>query len=220
MSLWPGLLEWSTSFSDGTSQVSNVKPLSEEDKQFLKGAFSSMESNVLTAEKIMQRLSNALKTLKTNFEQAIVDLDDCSDFPECAENFHKHEEFFEHVDAFIAENEQGGEEKVSRLLSVLNLYISNNPVLQLTLAKKQKFLPKLMQLAMNQGNALAVVKSIGAVIRGVPQLEQGFIKEKGDLWLLEVAKQSEKTEVKEKCLQLVEHLKSVVPIEPLPMLKD
>jgi hypothetical protein len=59
---WPGLLNWSTNFHDGT-HPSNFKPMSDEDKEWLEGA---MKEHCFNDADRMKEILEELKKMREN----------------------------------------------------------------------------------------------------------------------------------------------------------
>jgi hypothetical protein len=204
MSLWPGLLSWSTSYSDGT-RPSNFQPMDENRKHWLQNALESAFSGQLEDQNV--RLQRALVNLtnastETDQAAAIDEIDACADFPDCCGNFAK----LRGIDVAVSFLSSVSCLK-PRFLSILSLYIANNPLVQT--AAYEAGLTKMLIDILNDDKSedelkLRAVSLLGAVIRGVDALENGFVQAQGVEFLRGVHCNDER--VKAKLEALTEHL--------------
>ena len=208
MSLWPGLLAWSTSYSDGT-RPSEFAVMDDKRKEWLKKALENGLNGKIEDQNV--RLKQALTSLsearlESEALYAIDEIDACVDFPDCSENFARIGGIviavkFLKTSIFSCLR--------SRFLSVLSLFLANNPSVQLA-AFAGGLLATLLELSAETTDPelrLRTVGALGALIRGVPTLESGSLEAGGRGLLNNLAEGSpDDGKIREKCQSLLEHL--------------
>ena len=200
---WTGLLAWSTKYHDGTHST-EIQPLSEERKEFLKKALEEAAGGALEDqnERLRRALRRMLSDSSEDRDAGLEEVDLCSDYPDCAENFHKLGglEAFEHY-LEVSSNK-------ARALSVLSLYLSNNPTIQLE-AWNRGWLKRLMRFinpeSINGDSTYRAVSTIGQLVRGVEQIEKGFV-ELGGMQFLVHCRTTGDSRIQQKASALIEHL--------------
>jgi len=201
---WPGLLAWSTKYYDGTTS-SEFGPMTDERKAFLAKALE--ESFGGKAEDQNARLKLHLAKLVTEGEECLDAnlsvIDECADFPDCCDNFAK----LGGLEAFSNFLSTANPSRIPQGLSVLCLYLSNNPVIQ-EAACKAGYLQLFVSLTSAEDPEIAyrALTSIGQLVRGNPQIERNFVSSQGIDFICSVLKSTEDARVTTKCFLLLNHL--------------
>jgi hypothetical protein len=201
---WPGLLAWSTKYYDGTT-ASTLGPMAEERKQFLFNALEGSMGGKMEDQNV--RLKNHLVKLATEGEDCLdhnlAVIDECADFPDCCDNFAKLGGF----EAFSSLLATASAPRQAQGLSVLCLYLSNNPAVQ-EAACKAGFLQLFVSLTESADAEVAykAVSSIGQLIRGSPQIERNFIGSQGIDFICGILTATTDQRTVTKCLLFLNHL--------------
>ena len=206
---WPGLLAWSTKYYDGTTP-SQLGPMSEERKQFLMNALESSMGGKMEDQNA--RLKAHLAKLVTERDEKEIDsildvIDECADYPDCCDNFAKLGGF----DAFATFLSTSSNARISQGLSILGVYLSNNPSIQ-DAACRAGFLDIFVSLTKSSDADVSyrAITAIGQLIRGAPVIERNFVSSQGiDFLCSNLA--SHDPRVVEKCLLLLSSLLASSP---------
>jgi hypothetical protein len=208
---WTGLLAWSTSFNDGTRE-SDVRAMSDERKQFLIKALEEATGGVMEDpnDRLKRGIAKMLSESSDIRAEGLDELDSCSDFPDCASNFDK----LGGLEAVQHYLEVSCDQGKARCLSVLSLYLANNPVIQ-EAAYRRGLLTELIRMIQSFSETSTIVdelpyralSTIGNLIRGVKEVEEGLVAAGGvDLILLCCTLGDERIE--SKASMLLKHLVS------------
>lgn len=197
---WTGLLGWSTKYHDGTSS-SQFGPMDSERREWLEKALKAAFDGVEDPFKLMHK---AVKEITDGRASAGLDLlDYTSDFPDCAEELDK-------VGALaVVLNlvKESDEHIVRRALEVLNMYLPNNPRVQLAAQLKYNALEVLKSaISRFSGNDEVIhssLSAIGSLIRNVESLEKGFVRDKNIEFLVQIALESNIEHTVQKCVGIL-----------------
>lgn len=205
--MWPGLLGWSTKYHDGTD-ASKIGPMTEERKEWLKKALETGFGGKM--EDPNERLKRAFAKLVASSDEvdkALSEIDECADFPDCCDNFDKLGglEAFQHLLDCRTEPEV-----VSSALSVLSLYLGNNPAIQQAAAARG-FIERFVKMSSSSNDEVVEYRSLsclGQLLRGVGSLEIKFLESEGAKFLLYKAR-SLSMKTRSKALSLIRHMLTV-----------
>ncbi|CDU84934.1 hypothetical protein YYC_03208 [Plasmodium yoelii 17X] len=200
---WPGLLKWSTKYSDGT--VDTNKRLSKEDIEFLQGAIKEALSQV---EDPYEAIGEAVRNFESKDEgiilasakiiERLVD-----EYPEVAKNLDK----INALDPLLKLLESNNNHILESVLQIFSLALSNNPVLQDCVFKKNGL--KILLLKLQESKQTTVDKklitAISALIRHHDEGENKFI-DYGGIAFLVYGMQTNIYKYQEKSALLLKHL--------------
>ena len=181
--------------------------MDEERREWLRKALETAFNGQVEDQNV--RLKRALVKLaqsdaESDQSQAIDEIDACADYPDCCDNFAK----LDGITISINFLQKPGNLK-SRFLSVLSLYVANNPHVQLA-AWEGGLLRQLLEICSEQFSdsdlPLRAVGALGAVVRGVDALERGFISANGRQFLQNLMTTTTDDRVQAKCQTLLDHL--------------
>ena len=197
---WTGLLGWSTKFHDGTS-ASQFGPMDAERREWLEKALTSAFEGVEDPFKLMHKAVHEISDGKISAGLDLLDY--TSDFPDCAEELDKVGalsaliELVKSTDALI----------VRRALEVLNLYLPNNPRVQLAAGMKfdamSVFKSAILRLREDDEVVHASLSAIGSLIRNVEPLEKGFVRDGNLEFVVEIATHSNVAHTVQKVVGIV-----------------
>ncbi|VEV55924.1 conserved Plasmodium protein, unknown function [Plasmodium vinckei vinckei] len=200
---WPGLLKWSTKYSDGT--IDTNKRLSKEDIEFLQGAIKEALSQV---EDPYEAIGEAVRNFESKDEgiilasakiiERLVD-----EYPEVAKNLDK----INALDPLLKLLESNNNHILESVLQIFSLALSNNPVLQDCVFKKNGL--KILLLKLQESKQTTVDKklitAISALIRHHDEGENKFI-DYGGIAFLVYGMQTNIYKYQEKSALLLKHL--------------
>jgi hypothetical protein len=156
-----------------------------ERRAWLESALNSAFDGQEDPNQVMKRA--VVEIQKGRFSSGLDLLEHVSDFPDCAENV----ELLGGLKELVALVWNSDPSVVGRTLSVLNLYLPNNPKIQLAAALKHECLRALKAaVAANRDNAVIItlcVACIGNLVRSVTALENSFVRDGGITYLCELA---------------------------------
>jgi hypothetical protein len=173
---WTGLLGWSTRYHDGTAP-SQFGPMDPERRAWLEKALNTAFEGTEDPNKIMARAVVELQEgrLSAGFDM----LEHVSDFPDCVENIDILGALKEVVSLL---NSHDGL-VVKRSAEILNMYLPNNPKIQIAAEVKYgclKALRTAVQANSSDKQILSACLSATAnLVRNVETLENNFIKNDG-----------------------------------------
>lgn len=200
---WPGLLKWSTKYSDGT--VDTSKRLSPEDIEFLQGAIKECLSKI---EDPYEAMDEAVNNFKSNDEGIILAAAKIverllDEYPEIARNLNK----INAVDPLLQLIESENVHILESVLQIFSLALSNNPDLQDVVFKKgalKKLLIKLQQSHVTHIDT-KLITAISALIRHHNEAENKFI-DYGGVGFLVYGMRTNIFKYQEKAALLLKHL--------------
>ncbi|CRG98591.1 conserved Plasmodium protein, unknown function [Plasmodium relictum] len=200
---WPGLLKWSTKYADGT--IDTNKRLSKEDIEFLQGAIKEALSQV---EDPYEAINEAVKNFENKDEgiilasakivERLVD-----EYPEVARNLDK----INAIDPLLKLLDHSNNHILESVLQILSLALSNNPVLQESVFKKNALKTLLIKLQESQKTLIdkKLITAISALIRHHDEAENKFI-DYGGVGFLVYGMQTNIYKYQEKSALLLKHL--------------
>jgi hypothetical protein len=179
---WTGLLGWSTKYHDGTS-ASQFGPMDAERRAWLEKALNSAFEGQEDPNQIMKKAGTEIQEGKVS--SGLDMLEHVSDYLDCAENIDKLGALEELVKLLGTSDSK----ILRRATEVLNLYLPNNPRIQLAAALKYNCLGLLKNaIKLHSQDSVALtgcLASIGNLIRTVEPLEKGFIRDDGVGFILD-----------------------------------
>ena len=200
---WTGLLGWSTKYHDGTS-ASQFGPMDPERRQWLEKALEAAYDGQEDPNKLMMKAVDEIK--EGRISAGLDYLDYTSDFPDCAENV-------ETVGALaVLVGLISGEDHlvVRRSLEVLNMYLPNNPRIQLSAALRYECLPALksaLQRYQNNNDIQHLCLSVmGSLVRNVAPLEASFIRDGNVRFIISSARATRDMKTIQKVVGIVSSL--------------
>eukprot|EP00397_Hematodinium_sp_SG-2012_P045149 GEMP01050608.1.p1 GENE.GEMP01050608.1~~GEMP01050608.1.p1 ORF type:complete len:267 (+),score=46.14 GEMP01050608.1:24-803(+) len=125
---WPGLLAWSSRYHDGTSEVSNFKALSKEDRDYLQTAMEAMFAQIEDPNTIFKDVVDKIRENPSD-EVALTTLevlDRCCDDPDVSGNI----EVLDGLTPMLKLLDSANSNIVARAGEVLGLMLANNPTIQ------------------------------------------------------------------------------------------
>lgn len=200
---WPGLLKWSTKYSDGT--VDTSKRLSPEDIEFLQGAIKECLSKI---EDPYEAMDEAVKNFKSDDEGIILAAAKIverllDEYPEIARNLNK----INAVDPLLQLIESENVHILESVLQIFSLALSNNPDLQDVVFKKGALKKLLIKLQQSQVTHIdtKLITAISALIRHHNEAENKFI-DYGGVGFLVYGMRTNIFKYQEKAALLLKHL--------------
>lgn len=200
---WPGLLKWSTKYSDGT--VDTSKRLSPEDIEFLQGAIKECLSKI---EDPYEAMDEAVNNFKSNDEGIILAAAKIverllDEYPEIARNLNK----INAVDPLLQLIESENVHILESVLQIFSLALSNNPDLQDVVFKKGALKKLLIKLQKSQVTHIdtKLITAISALIRHHNEAENKFI-DYGGVGFLVYGMRTNIFKYQEKAALLLKHL--------------
>lgn len=206
---WPGLLQWSTKYHDGTAP-SQFKPMTPEDREFLESALAEAFGQIEDPNKVMLEAINQLKAEDRNgatIMTALEVIDRCCDDPDCARNAEKLDGVQPVLDLVTAQDQQIR----VRSLEILALLFSNNPNIQEAGARRgalQTIQQVLRSAPVGSDDKSKAFRAIVALVRGVDSLEESLLAAGGIDDTLACLARAEDTRTREKAATYVNSLAS------------
>ena len=200
---WTGLLGWSTKYHDGTS-ASQLGPMDAERRRWLEKALTAAFDGVEDPFKLMQKAVSEISSGKVSTGLDLLDY--TSDFPDCAQELDK-------LGALLAVLELVKSDDslvVRRSLEVLNLYLPNNPPVQIASQVKygalDLFKGVIGRFQRNDDVVHSALSTMGSLIRNVDFLEKGFLQEENLKLLVQIAELSDIEHTVQKAVSIMCHL--------------
>lgn len=179
---WTGLLGWSTKYHDGTS-ASQFGPMDPERREWLEKALNSAFDGQEDPNQVMKKAATEIQNGKLS--SGLDMLEHVSDFPDCVENIDKLGALKELVELLSSTDIN----ILKRCTEVLNLYLPNNPRIQLAANLKYDCLNLLKNAIKAHSEDSVVVtgclSTVGNLVRNVEPLERSFIKDGGVEFILD-----------------------------------
>ena len=179
---WTGLLGWSTKYHDGTS-ASQFGPMDPERREWLEKALNSAFDGQEDPNQVMKKAATEIQDGKLS--SGLDMLEHVSDFPDCVENIDKLGALKELVELLSITDIN----ILKRCTEVLNLYLPNNPRIQLAANLKYDCLNLLKNAIKIYSEDPVVVtgclSTVGNLVRNVEPLERSFMKDGGIEFILE-----------------------------------
>jgi hypothetical protein len=180
---WTGLLSWSTKYHDGTS-ASQFDPIDQDRREWLEKALNSAFDGQEDPNKIMKQA--VVEIQEGRLSTGLDLLEHVSDNLDCAENLDSLGALKPLVDLLSNPDQK----IVQRSLEVLNLYLPNNPKIQLIAATNHGCLDALKTtIEAHRTNNLVIslgISTIGNLLRNVIPLENSFLKDRGLRYTCEI----------------------------------
>eukprot|EP00397_Hematodinium_sp_SG-2012_P042449 GEMP01046960.1.p1 GENE.GEMP01046960.1~~GEMP01046960.1.p1 ORF type:complete len:296 (+),score=57.34 GEMP01046960.1:24-890(+) len=204
---WPGLLAWSSRYHDGTSEVSNFKALSKEDRDYLQTAMEAMFAQIEDPNTIFKDVVDKIRENPSD-EVALTTLevlDRCCDDPDVSGNI----EVLDGLTPMLKLLDSANSNIVARAGEVLGLMLANNPTIQRAAFDKNALdnlltVPDWTDVVRCRGK----VRLLTAIVRNEEYVEAEFVKRGGILFLGEcMGCGDEKTVTR--AASLLSHLMSV-----------
>ena len=185
--------------------------MSEERKQFLMNALESSMGGKMEDQNT--RLKTHLAKLVTERDETSIDsnlavIDECADYPDCCDNFAKLGGF----DTFATFLSTATNARVAQGLSILGLYLSNNPAIQ-DAGCRAGFLDLFVSLTKSSDTEVSyrAIVAIGQLIRGAPVIERNFVTSQGIDFICTILTTTTDSRVVTKCLLLLDSLLVALP---------
>jgi hypothetical protein len=182
---WPGLLQWSTKYHDGT-KPSEFKQMSDEDKAFLMGAMEEAFGKVEDPNKVMAEAIQQIKSPERSDESITVALevmDRSCDDPDCARNIEKLDGLQPLLD--LLSSHTGA--ICVRTCEILALLFSNNANIQQA-GGRRGAMDVLLQLVRGSSAGSEVrskaFRALAALVRQMKDFEELFLGEKGGIGVI------------------------------------
>lgn len=175
---WPGLMNWSTKYHDGTAP-SNFKQMTQADRDFLQAAMEEAFGKIEDPNKVMAEAIAQIKSPEHTDESictALEVIDKCCDDPDCARNAEKLDGLQPLLD--LLDTHKG--DIAHRTLEILALLFSNNPNIQKA-GKKRGALEIFTRLVRESGvgseTRSKAFRALVALVRQMEEFEEQFLKE-------------------------------------------
>jgi len=182
---WPGLMQWSTQYHDGTAP-SNFKVLSAEDRAFLEKAMEEAFGKMEDPNKVLKECIEQIKA-ETRTDESITTalevIDRLCDDVDVARNVEK----LDGLQALLDLTNEKGDVIRERTLEILALLFSNNPNIQAAGVKRgalQIFLKFTQEAPVGSTGRSKAFRGVVALIRQVEEFEETFLHAQGGIALL------------------------------------
>eukprot|EP01066_Platyproteum_vivax_P010791 Platyproteum_vivax@DN4865_c0_g1_i2.p1 len=209
---WPGLLQWSLKYADGTTE-SKVTKMTQEDRDFLEGAVrEAMGSQVdhwsVAGDSIAKFRNLNDDVVITSLSVLERCVDDC---PPIAGDIEK----LGGIEPFVKIIQSREEPTILKAMQVYAPIFANNPLAQQAAGSRNAVgvLKKHIQNPISKAVQLAAVTCIGAIVRQEASLEKSFLQQGGLEILVQCAEQTDNPKLQLKSAGLISHflLQDLVP---------